>query len=276
MKWCLSSRQSYEYLKKADEISVPWDDRYNILDYIETNPKARIVIRLSFEKMLFEDDYNWLKDQLVICKNNMAVIVVDDKQAQICNKLEIPFFFAYPARTFNQLRRMEILGACDAYIDDVLAHSLDQIKDYHSITIRVFANSCGWGAIPGIWNNIEGSWFRPEDLWKMDQIDVAEFRVSLDAASHLNIEIQKQEQALYKLYAERHEWPGKVDEFVFDIGQLGILNRLLPEDFQERRSNCKMKCMENGRCHFCRFHCDLATKDKAVVIKKNLEEMRNE
>jgi len=31
-----------------------------------------------------------------------------------------------------------------------------------------------------VWDGIEGSWFRPEDLWKLDQIDIVEFKTNTD------------------------------------------------------------------------------------------------
>ena len=214
---------------------------------------------------LFEDDYKWLAQQLILCKNNMAVIVADDNQAQHCKNLNIPFIFAYPARTFAQLHRMRAWGAVDAYIDDVLCHSLDIIKEYyHEIKIRVIANSCGWGTYDNIWDGLEGSWFRPEDLWQLNQIDIAEFTISLTDT----LEARKQEQALYRIYAEKHEWAGPVDKYVFNIKKKGMLNRLFDEEFQERRNNCRMKCMETGRCHYCNIKSNM-------TLKKNIEKVKN-
>ena len=63
----------------------------------------------------------------MICKRNFAVIVSYDDMAQRCKDLDIPFFFGYPARTFQQLNRMHTWGATDAYIDDMLCHCLDSI-----------------------------------------------------------------------------------------------------------------------------------------------------
>ena len=63
------------------------------------------------------------------------------------------------------------MGATDAYIADELCHNLDIIEEYFpNITIRVVANSAGWGTIEGdqYLNGICGGWFRPEDLWLID------------------------------------------------------------------------------------------------------------
>lgn len=153
-----------------------------------------------------------------MCRDNFAIIISDDHQAQHCRDLEISFFFAYPARTFYQLKRMRELGATDAYITDEMTHSLFDIEDYFSdITIRVVGNSAGWGTIKDIWPNICGAWFHPEVLYQLDMIDVCEFRTSLEH----DMDIRKQEQALYRIYAERHEWSGKLEEIIPDIDAPG-------------------------------------------------------
>ena len=198
----------------------------------------------------------------------MAVIVVDDNQANKCKELNIPFFFGYPARTFAQLHRMKMWGATDAYIEDVLCHSLNSLKQFYpDIKIRVIANSCGWGTLDNIWDGIEGSWFRPEDLWQIEQIDIAEFKTNLEVTT----DIRKQEQALYRIYAEKHEWAGPVDDFILDIKKKGMLNRLFDSDFQERRSNCRMKCMETHRCKYCQIYANIILKENAQKIKDNIK-----
>ena len=270
MKWCLSGNQSDEYIKKADEIKVMWAN-YNvkpdILQLVDLNPNARILIFPSLSFTLTENDYKWFCQQLIICQKNMAVIVSDDKQAQYCKDLNIPFFFAYPARTFQQVNRMRNQGATDIYIDDMLCHCLDSLKDFYGdLKIRVIANSCGWGTADEIWDGIEGAWFRPEDLWAIDQIYVAEFKTNLNNA----IESRRQEQALYRIYAEKHAWAGPVDAYVFDIKKKNILNRLLDDEFQERRNNCRMKCMETHHCHYCITKTNMALKENAEKIKENI------
>lgn len=75
---------------------------------------------------------------------------------------------------------------------------------------------------------MRGAWFRPEDLYKIEAIDVCEF-------FHKD---NRDEQALYRIYAENHEWPGELNLIIKDIEDKDILNRMLPPEFQEKRSNC--------------------------------------
>ena len=272
MKWCLSSRQTDEYLKKADEIKLIWANNRNldVISYIDLNPNARILILPTFDMPLTDKDYQQLKAQCMICKRNFAVIVSNDDMAYKCKELDIPFFFAYPARTFQQLYRMREYGATDAYIDDMLCHAFDSINMfYKDITIRVYANTCGWGVKENIWDGLEGSWFRPEDLWQIEAIDVAEFRTSIENP----LDARRQEQALYRIYAEKHEWNGYINDLVFDLKKENILNRLLNTDFQEHRNNCYMRCMETNRCHHCKICCDLAIKEEANKIVNNIKKI---
>ena len=44
MKWCLSGRQSKEFIKKNEELMVDWDNGKTIFDVIQVNPEERIIV----------------------------------------------------------------------------------------------------------------------------------------------------------------------------------------------------------------------------------------
>ena len=270
MKWCLSGRQSKEFIEKADELMVDWDNGKTIFDLIQINPTARIIVRPKFDQELFDDNYKWLKEQQTLCKENMAVACIDDKQANKCKEYGLNWFFAYPCRTFLQLYRAQEMGATDAYITDELCHNLDTIDNYFDITIRVIANSAGWGVVEDIkyLDGMCGPWFRPEDLWQLDQIDVCEFYTQFER--HRDPIVQ--EQALYHIYAETHEWPGRVEDFVYNIERKGVINRVLDDNFQIYRSNCGMKCVKFGRCRHCETYGIIANDKMIEKIKKQIKE----
>lgn len=271
MKWCLSGRQTEEYIKKADEILVDWQDRNAIIDFIDWNPTARIIIRLPLNQEIFEQDFNWLSQEKILCKENFAVSVYEDKQAYECQKRNIKWFFSYPCRTFLQLQRARSMGASDVYITDELCHELDVIEEYYDeLTIRVIANYIGWGVIPeDKWlNGICGPWFRPEDLWQLDQIDVCEFKTSIsDLKKVSDNNINRQEQALFRIYAIQHKWDGYLNEIIFGL-QPNIKNALIQDDFQIYRNNCSMKCMKYNRCTHCEIYLNLAKQDIYDKIKE--------
>ena len=92
-------------------------------------------------------------------------------------------------------------------------------------------------------------------------IDVCEFNVSTN----------REEQALYRIYAEQHEWPGELYMIVKDITNKDIFNRMIPPEFQERRSNCGMRCQVGGHCHFCDTITYLANPELLKPIKEKIE-----
>ena len=276
MKWCISARQSRELLEKADEILVDWQDRAPIIDFIEWNPKARIILRLPTKENFLEKDYSKLIEYNTLCHNNFAVSVINDQQALKCKENNLTWFFAYPLHTFQQLYRVESLGASDAYIADELCHSLNTIEEYYpNLKIRVIANNVGSNILQDnqYLSGICGSWFRPEDLWLIPQIDVAEFYLQLNIVQGTEWNMRRQEQALYDIYAVKHEWSGKLEDFVFNIEQKDIYNELLGENFQPYRSNCGMRCMKTKTCHHCILYANLASTEMAEKIKKHIEKL---
>lgn len=57
-----------------------------------------------------------------------------------------------------------------------------------------------------------------------------------------------------------------------DIQNQDILNRLIPPQFQERRSNCKMRCQNGDSCHFCRTMTYFTRLKTMKKIKEQLEQ----
>ena len=111
-----------------------------------------------------------------------------------------------------------------------------------------------------------GSWFRPEDLKNLPQIDVCEF-------SYRDI---AQEQALYRIYAERKEWPGRLKEIIPAFDNDELFNRLIPEDFGDRRANCRQACMNGGSCQYCGRTIKLSTLDFALEAIRAVEGEKEE
>ena len=177
-----------------------------------------------------------------------------------------------PCNTFESLSYFKELGASDVYITGELCHSLDDVDEYFDgVNIRVCVNDCGMLLIPNnkYLNGICGPWFRPEDIEDLYQIDVGEFCTNiLDE----NTDILRQERALYRIYAERHEWNGRLEEIIYNLPYEGIVNQVIDDSFQSRRSNCHMKCMINGRCS----HCYTLARMAHETTLENIRKMRDE
>ncbi len=174
-----------------------------------------------------------------------------------CKKRNIPFFFSMAVDNAWILNSLINLGVCAARITGQLTHQLDYINTL-PIEIRVWANNPG---APFNYEPIIGGWFRPEDLYQLEAIDVCEF----DAKDN------RQEQALYRIYAERHEWPGELYILINSITDQTIMNRMIPPEFQQRRSNCNMKCQSGSHCHFCYMITHLANPEILKPIKDKIK-----
>ena len=207
-----------------------------------------------------EEDWDKVQQFYIMTKKKMKVMLSKLNYDE-CLKRKIPFFFATAISEPWTLNALINIGICSARITGQLTHMLDYL-DTLPIEIRVCANNSG---APFNYEPIIGGWFRPEDLEKLTMIDVCEFE-SRD---------NKHEQALYRIYAEQHRWPGELYMLIKDIDDKEITNRMIPPEFQERRSNCGMRCQSGGHCHFCETITSLANPNLLKPLKekiKNVEE----
>ena len=151
------------------------------------------------------------------------------------------------------------MGVCAARVTAPLTYYLDQL-DTLPIEIRVFPAHSGIN-LENVddFTGLYGGWFRPEDFYKLDMIDVAEFP---------DVPI-KTEQVLYRIYAENHEWSGNLNMLIKNLNiNPDMVNRMLPPEFQEARSNCKQRCQSGSSCHLCDMYIAVANPD---LIKQGLE-----
>ena len=243
MRVALSGRQNREYLKKADEVIVEYRDHNFIYDLVEINPKAIITLYIPNT----DEEINWkrFEQYKVICKNGFRIMATRATDLFEAKERGFQFFSALPVYDGYQLNAFINLGVCAARIAGQLAHQLDFLEEKTDIEIRAIVNSPN--TILG-YRPLTGSWYRPEDIKDLPQIDVIEF----DARDN------RQEQALYRIYVERKEWPGRLNEIINDIEDDDIMNRMIPPEFTERRANCRMSCMNGGSCHYCERVADVA------------------
>lgn len=256
MRYCLSARQNKEYIQKADEISLKWKDIDHIIDIMEVNPEASYVVEINPTE-LENKDWDTVVQYYKMTQKKFKVALTTFDFTQ-CVERKIPFMMAQPIESGWILNALIQKGICSARITGELAHNLNFLATL-PIEIRVVANTSD---APFGYDPLVGGWFRPEDLYQLDAIDVCEF-VSHD---------MREEQALYRIYAEQHEWPGELFMLVKDIQNQDILNRLIPPQFQERRSNCKMRCQNGDGCHFCRTMTYFTRLKTMKKIKEQLEQ----
>ena len=258
MKFCLRGRQIATYLKKADEIIIEYRDRRAIPDYAKKYPQAALTLEVP---PATQWEMAELKEYSILSRGKLKLCLPEMSDPRIAELKEagIPFFWGYEITSGYELEALKDLGVCEARIGAPLFFYADYLKDC-GLPLRVTPNVAHGGYIPTS-AGVIGAWIRPEDLHLYEDIFT-----TVEFADCKN----DKEKALYRIYAEQHEWPGKVDMIITNIGNDVAYNRMLPEDFTMRRLNCKQKCATGGACKICYRYFNLADKE---LIKNYAETM---
>lgn len=258
MEFCLSNHCGSRYLAKADQIRVAFKDRASIPDTYHKFKKP-IILFPSLEG----EEYDW--KQLVtfstICNNNFYVICPSIVEINIAKENNLHFFFAQEACTAGELRAMADLGASYAYVSGQIFFDLGSVQNI-PIKLRAIPTISYNHALPRK-NGIREAWIRPEDLDKYDDLlDTIEFEFCQ----------AEREQTLFKVYAEDHQWPTRLDILVTDLNSHAI-NRFIIPELAKRRLICRQECQADGRCNMCATALHLAEED---MIEKMHEVAKKE
>lgn len=248
MKFCLKARQEESYLKKANEIKFEYRDRKGIQEYYDKYHTTIILVH-----RFTDEDIDWkeieqlrilTKDNLILCTDNM----LDCADAKDYN---CRFYFDNEICSMYQLRAIVEIGVCYIRLGAPLFFKLDKVKAITDIPIRAIPNISYYDNIYRK-NGVSGTWIRPEDVEAYEQyIDVLEF-ADCD---------KDKEQAMYRIYAEEHEWPGPLSLLVSGLRYDGM-NRMIPPEISQKRMNCGQRCIEQGVCRICYNMLELADVDK--------------
>lgn len=248
MKFCLSSRQTPEYLSQADEIRVLSRDIEQLFDLLESYPDKTFVYNLEN----LEDAEPYLKDLVKLNQNRITLALYDLNQREYCINNHFSYYYIKPVSSLSQVQALKDLGVNQILIDAPLTHMLHKVKIF-GLPIRAIPTYSFLDGIPRE-NGVNGNWFRPEDLPMYSvYIDTIEF----------GTQPQKREQALFRIYAQEHEWPGDLGRLISDLNYLGV-NRLLDPNYTARRMNCEMKCVEN-KCTLCYDLLTIASHEKELL-----------
>ena len=176
MKFCLSAKQTKEYLSKADEIMFMYSDRKGIKSYFDEYPEATIILRhdRNSEKI----DWKEIK-ALNSVKKKGFVLCLDNIQDCLKAKEEgIDFYHVRPVTNYYDFQALHDLGVKYVYIAAPLFFDLAYLP-MDRPEVRVYANEANVDGLPRA-NGVCGPWIRPEDLDLYDDhIDVVEFFLQL-------------------------------------------------------------------------------------------------
>lgn len=251
MKYSLSSRQTSEYLQKADEIKVHWRDRNIIPDLCEKYPEATINLVKHFYDREEDIDWKQIQEFMVLSRNKLILGLTFINDMIEARARKYNFYYLSAIRSFQELREVADFGVCRVRLGAPLFFQLDKVRKVYGGPICAIANMASNDSIFERAEGVTGIWIRPEDVPTYEPyIEVIEF-----------VGNQKQEQALYRIYAEQHAWSGELGMLVQDL-DYPATNRMLPPELATTRLNCGQKCQENGNCHICYRLMDLANPEK--------------
>ena len=232
MEFCLSSRQTPEYLAQADQIKVTSRDYKQIYDLVDDYPKAKIILNYQNLK---EDT---LKELNILSQGRLILCLFSVEDLPIAKKMGIPFYFSWPIQTLDQLKTVKNLGVRYALLDNEAAHQLHYAKIIN-VPIRMIPNLAHLDGFPRE-DGVCGNWFMPQCVPEYSTyVDTIEF----------GLQPERREQTLYRLYAKEQKWSGEVGRIVQDLNYLGN-NLTLDKELLLRRMNCGMKCAYDG-CTLC-------------------------
>lgn len=249
MKVCLDSRNTVEYLLKADEIKVKFYNHEVIPNLIERYPKATIILQLNQSFDFDEQDeqnWNYIKMYNELAQERFICCAETLFQMEKCKENNIKFYYGFPVTTFYELNSLKDLGVCYLRLAPPLSHLLPDVGKFN-IPIRMVPNVCYQNYLPHK-NGIHGQWVRPEDL----EI----YAIYIDTIEFEDCDIEK-EQALYRIYMEEHEWPGEFNTLFTNFNYKGV-NRMIEPSLAQNRIKCGQRCENNQSCHLCDIAVELA------------------
>lgn len=252
MKFCLTSRQENEYLRKADEIRVASRDHNAVPDLAEQFPQADIILVYHSGA----DDgpaIETLKQYNILCKQKF-IVCTDSINPKIIRPLEennIKYFWAYPVSTPYEMQSLKnFTSVCYVYVTGPLFFQMDLLARFN-IPVRAIPNVAHFNYMPQT-NGVNGTWIRPEDLESYEPI--------VQAVEFEGVNLA-QERALYRIYAEQRHWPGQLSMIITNLGT-DCTNRMLPPEMAEKRKTCRQQCAAFGACTACYRYFSLADPDK--------------
>lgn len=241
MKFCVSGRQPYSVLKRADEIKVMYQDKDIILDFINSIPDKEIILDVPDVEADFKlwHVYDEKFKAFYIALHNLT-------RAKELNKENIKWYWPYPITSFYELREVVYLNPSYIMIGAPLSFDLKAVVEItKEIPIRMIANMAkpAYLITDNDSYNITGQWIRPED------VDAYSEYISTIEFDGISNNLQREETLLH-IYKEVGSWPGNLN-LILEEFNYNVDNRAIPEELVAVRMNCGQRCMRDGACRRC-------------------------
>lgn len=261
MQYCVSGRQPYSVMKKADQIKVRWEDRDRIIDFVEKLPDKVIILEVKAvpEAKDFETwkMYTEKFKEFYIASHDLRLF-------ELLNLEEIKWYWPYSITSYYELQ--EVLSLKPTYIKlgPPLCFDLPNVqKICGDIKLRMVCNCARPDYLPDSLKlpQFFGQWVRPEDVPAYEPyVDAFEFKT----------DDLKKEEALLRIYSEDKNWPGNLN-LLLDNLNYHVDNRGIPEDFGENRTKCRQKCQSGGACRLCQRECEFSNALRKEKFRRRQE-----
>lgn len=247
MKYCLNMRLSSKYLEKADEIKINSRDCGSIPEVIDKYPDKDIILQIKDNDKI---DWKELYRYNILSKNHLILCLSNTELFSVAKESGIRYYCGYPVENFYELRALEDAGVCYIRVGMGLFFNMNYLKDIKT-ELRAVPNVA---YIDGLKreDGVCGQWIRPEDLALYEPyITAVEFEGCLP----------EKEEALYRIYAEQHVWPGELGMIIENLNHLCV-NRMIDSNVTNVRLSCGQKCQKTGNCKICYRAFELANTEK--------------
>lgn len=264
MRYCVSGRQPYSILKKADEIKVQYNDKDRIIDFVEKLPNKTIILDVP------GDEEDWLTwgmydekfDEFYIALHNLH-------RYQEFNSHGIKWYWPYPITSYYELNMILALKPHYLMIGPPLSFEIDKVVSLayvddsaEQIPLRMVCNVARPAYLPKpdpITNTtICGQWVRPEDVPLYSQVQCFEFE---------NVDL-KQEEVMLHVYKENQMWPGNLNLLIQGL-DFNVDNRAIPDEFGQARITCGQKCWSTSGCHLCQIALQFAEQIRKEKLRRD-------
>jgi hypothetical protein len=212
-----------------------YKDRERLIDYVKEIPDKTFIIEIP--KGL-DPDMN-LFDALQ-GEFHIIFAIQDINLAAKIKEHEFEFFWDYPIFTWYELDSVLAYDPCYLFLTAPLCFSLRNVREKTDTPIRLCANMANYDYLPRE-KGLLGPYVRPEDVKIYETwVNVLEFKTD---------DLEKERTYLH-VYKDNGNWPGNLNLLLTNFN-INVDNRLLPEEFGERRANCNQRCMMSTTCHYC-------------------------
>lgn len=266
MRYCVSGRQPYSVLKRADEVKVAFRDRDRIMDFVEKIPNKVIILEVR------DEDAEWETWQMYSEKFYEFHIALHNlNRWQEFADHGIKWYWPYPITSFYELNAIMELSPSYVMVGMPLSFDLDKVfnqryyKDSTEMAaLRMVANNARPSYLPVTKANagICGQWIRPED--------VPLYATRVDCIEFEEVDLN-QEELLLKIYKENGEWPGNLNLLLKNFN-FNVDNRAIPEDLAAARMHCGQKCFAGSMCHLCQSAIQFADQLRKVHFRRGTED----